>query len=352
MITDTPEEVVVPEDNQRAERSEADLRAAAELVVDTCFSVEEDDVVTIITDNRRSQEAEMVATVVSERGGWPIVMNNDTQVRRALADTLFPMVPPRNLHQAMITSDEIIIMTNLEWANRFAHVSAVKLSCLANAKIGSVEEGFGTWPISVSDIELTIGNARTAIAKLEGAQRVRVTAPGGTDVTVSIADRPALEVIPRKERGAMMGPVPLWGEVAYAAVEDQTEGRIVIDGNMLGIGVPTNVENPITWHVEHGRYQAIEGKEEARKLRDTVAGVEGADIVGEFAFGTSDFAPYGSPSEKGRKGTVHFALGDNENCYPGGQNVSKLHLDGVVHGATLEIIESGEFILKDGEWQL
>jgi len=262
------------------------------------------------------------------------------------------MTPPRNLHQAMISSDEIIIMTNLEWANRFAHVSAVKLSCLANARIGSVEEGFGTWPITLSDIEKTIGNARAAIAKLEGAKQVRVTAPGGTNVVVSIEDRPALEVIPRKERGAMMGPVPLWGEVAYAAVEEKTDGKIVIDGNMLGIGVPHNVETPITWHVEGGRYQAIEGGEEARKLRDTVAGVEGADIVGEFAFGTSDFAPMGSPSEKGRKGTVHFALGDNENCYPGGQNTSRLHLDGVVHGATLEIIESGVFILKDGEWQL
>ena len=339
-------------DEEKDPRTEADLRAAAELVVDTCFAVEEGDVVTIITDNRRSVEAEMVATVVSERGGWPVVMNNDTQVRRGLQDTHFPMIPPRNLHQAMITSDEIIIMTNLEWANRFAHVSAVKLSCLANARIGSVEEGFGTWPISLSDIEKTIGNARTAIAKLEGAKQVRVTAPGGTNVVVSIEDRPALEVIPRKERGAMMGPVPLWGEVAYAAVEEQTNGKIVIDGNMLGIGVPTNVETPITWHVEDGRYQAIEGGEEARQLRDTVAGVPGADIVGEFAFGTSDFAPYGSPSEKGRKGTVHFALGDNENCYPGGQNTSRLHLDGVVHQATLEIIESGEFILRDGEWQL
>ena len=49
-------------------------------------------------------------------------------IRRALADTLFPMVPPRNLHQAMVTSDQIIIMTNLEWANRFAHVPAVKES--------------------------------------------------------------------------------------------------------------------------------------------------------------------------------------------------------------------------------
>lgn len=333
-------------------RTEADLRAAAELVVDTCFSVQEDDVVTIITDNRRSEEADMVATVVSERGGWPIVMNNDTQVRQAMQDTHFPMKPPRNLHQAMITSDEIIIITDLEWANRFAHVSAVKLSCLANARIGSVEEGFGNWAISVSDIEKTIGNARDAIAKLEGAKQVRVTAPGGTDVLVSIEDRPALEVIPRKERGAMMGPVPLWGEVAYAAVEDRTEGKIVVDGNMLGIGVPTNVETPITWHIEDGRYQAIEGGAEATKLRDIVTGVEGADIVGEFAFGTSDFAPYGSPSEKGRKGTVHFALGDNENCYPGGQNVSRLHLDGVVHNATIEIIESGVFILKEGEWQL
>ena len=339
-------------DETKVPRTEADMRASAELVVDTCFSVEEGDVVTIITDNRRSEEADMVATVVSERGGWPIVMNNDTQVRRGLADTHFPMAPPRNLHQAMISSDEIIIMTNLEWANRFAHVSAVKMSCLANARIGSVEEGFGTWAISVSDIEKTIGNARAAIAKLEGAKQVRVTAPGGTDVVVSIEGRPALEVIPRKERGAMMGPVPLWGEVAYAAVEDKTDGKIVIDGNMLGIGVPHNVETPITWHVESGRYKAIEGGKEATRLRDTVAGVEGADIVGEFAFGTSDFAPYGSPSEKGRKGTVHFALGDNQNCYPGGVNTSRLHLDGVVHGATLEIIESGVFILKNGEWQL
>ena len=107
--------------NQEQPHTEEDMRKSAELIVDTCFEVEEGDVVTIITDNRRSEEAEMVATVVSERGAWPVVMNNDTQVRRALQDTHFPMVPPRNLHTAMVTADEIIIMTDLEWANRFAH---------------------------------------------------------------------------------------------------------------------------------------------------------------------------------------------------------------------------------------
>ena len=51
-------------------------------------------------------------------------------------------------------------------------------------------------------------------------------------------------------------------------MEDQTNGTIVIDGNMLGIGIPRHVEHPITWHVEDGKYQAIEGGAEARRLLD------------------------------------------------------------------------------------
>ena len=151
-----------------------------------------------------------------------------------------------------------------------------------------------------------------------------------------------------KQPGAMMGPAPLWGEVAYAAVEDQTNGTIVIDGNMLGIGIPRHVEHPITWHVEDGKYQAIEGGAEARRLLDVITGVPGTETVAEFAFGTSDFAPVGDPSEKGRKGTVHFALGDNQNCYPGGQNKSVLHLDGVCHNVSLQILDTGQYIVKDG----
>ena len=104
----------------------------------------------------------------------------------------------------------------------------------------------------------------------------------------------------------MMGPAPLWGEVAYAAVEDQTNGTIVIDGNMLGIGIPRHVEHPITWHVEDGKYQAIEGGAEARRLLDVITGVPGTETVAEFAFGTSDFAPVGDPSREGPQG--HRAL--------------------------------------------
>ena len=82
----------------------------AALVVDECFSVEEGDVVTIICDDDREDEARAVAEVCVERGAWPVIMNNETQVRRGRADVRFPMAPPENLHRAMVGSDEVIII--------------------------------------------------------------------------------------------------------------------------------------------------------------------------------------------------------------------------------------------------
>ena len=330
----------------------AEVRRDVELVIDTCMSVEKDDVVTIITDDAHRLQAEALAQIAVERGGFPVIANNEHQVRRGLADLRFPMAPPRNLHLAMVNSDEIIIITNLEWANRFAHVSAVKETVENNAKIASVEEGLGSWDLTETDIQDATARAVTAIEALKGVKRCRVTSPGGTDVLVSIEDRTALEVTPIKKRGQMMGPVPLWAEVAFAAVEDQTQGRIVVDGIMLGIGLTSQVEEPIIWTIENGRVVSIEGGEEAERLRTAIAGVDGADVVAEFAFGTSEKSPYGSPSEKGRLGTVHFAIGDNSHAYPGGQNTSALHLDGACLSVSLQIEDTGQFIVKDGEWAL
>jgi leucyl aminopeptidase (aminopeptidase T) len=328
------------------------VRKDAELVVDVCMSVEADDVVTIITDDENEHIARVVNEVCLDRGAWPVIVNNEAQVRRGRADTMFPMAPPRQLHQAMVNSDEIIIITNLEWANRFAHVSAVKESCANNAKIASVEPGMGSWGLTKEKLLVAQRRAVDAMAALEGKKQVHVTTAKGTDFTVTIEDRPALEITSIKRRGQMMGPLPLWAEVAFAAVEDKTEGTMVIDGVMLGIGLPGQVENEITWTVRDGKAVEIAGGEEADKLRTLIDGVDGASVIGEFAFGVSEVAPFGTPSEKGRVGTVHLALGDNHNAYPGGQNVSVLHLDGVMLDASMQIVDDGRWILKDGEWVL
>jgi leucyl aminopeptidase (aminopeptidase T) len=329
-----------------------EIRKDAELVIDVCMSVEPDDVVTIICDNEHRVEADALAAVAVDRGAWPVVMDNEAQVKRGRADTSFPMAPPKNLEQAMVSSDEIIVVTNLEWANRFCHVPAIGASLKNDAKICSVEPGMGEWGLTKEKILNSTRRAEAAIEALKGKKKCRVTSPKGTDVTVTIEGRPALEVTSIKERGQMMGPLPLWAEVAFAAVEDGTDGTIVVDGVMLGIGLPGQVNEPITWTMEKGHAVKIEGGDDAKRLREVIEGVENADITGEFAFGVSEVAPFGTPSEKGRVGTVHFALGDNHLSYPGGQNVSSLHLDGVILDATLQIVDDGTYIVKDGQWAL
>ena len=330
----------------------SDLLKDAALIVDVCMSVEADDVVTIICDDEHTEQASAVADIVVERGGWPVVMNNEAQVRRGRADVRFPMAPPANLHRAMVGSDEVIIIANLEWANRFAHVNAVRETCEANGKIASIEPGMGEWGLTREDLERSAQRTKDAVAVLAGKKQCHVTTPAGTDFYVSIEGRTPLELTPYKARGQMMSPIPLWTEVAFAAIEDFTHGKAVVDGVMLGIGLVGQVEEPITWTLEGGRCVKIEGGAEAERLRRAIDGVENADIIGEFAFGTSEKAPYGTPSEKGRIGTVHLALGDNHNAYPGGQNVCELHLDGVVLNATLQIVDDGTYILRDGEWAL
>lgn len=330
----------------------AAIKQDAELVVDVCMSVEADDVVTIITDDDNEHLARVVREVCLERGAWPVIVNNEAQVRRGRADTHFPMAPPKQLHQAMVSSDEIIIITDLEWANRFAHVSAVKESCANNAKIASVEPGMGAWGLTKEKLLLAQSRAQDAMAALEGVEQLRVTTAKGTDFTVTIKGRPPLEITSIKRRGQMMGPLPLWAEVAYAAVEDGTDGTLVIDGVMLGIGLKGQCVEPITFTAEAGKVVKIEGGDEARRLREVIDGVENATVVGEFAFGVSEVAPFGTPSEKGRVGTVHVALGDNHNAYPGGQNVCKLHLDAVMLDCTMQVVDDGRYILRDGEWVL
>src|SRR5256885_826502 len=217
---------------------ETDLLKDAALIVDVCFSVEEGDVVTIICDDEHTEQAAAVADVVVARGGWPVVMNNELQVRRGRADVRFAMAPPANLHRAMVGSDEVIIIANLEWANRFAHVNAVRETCEANGKIASIEPGMGEWGLTREDLERSAQRTKDAVKVLAGKKQCHVTTPLGTDFYVSIEGRNPLQLTPYKDRGQMMSPVPLWTEVAFAANEDFTHGTAVVDGVMLGIGLP------------------------------------------------------------------------------------------------------------------
>ena len=144
------------------------------------------------------------------------------------------------------------------------------------------------------------------------------------------------------------------GEVLVGGRRAKVVGTISMDLTLVDItGIPrVSPGDPVV--LLGSGTEAGEDSIDAQELARVIKGVPNVEVVAEFAFGTSHKAPLGSPSEKGRIGNVHFALGDNKNAYPGGQNSSPLHLDGVLRNATLEIIEGGQggYIFRDGKWDV
>ena len=73
--------------------------------------------------------------------------------------------------------------------------------------------------------------------------------------------------------------------------------------------------------------RAIEITEEAQKLKTVPAAAdEGSNVVAEFSLGSGHLVKFGTLSEKGKLGTVHFALGDNHHAYPRRKKCIKMAL--------------------------
>ena len=135
------------------------------------------------------------------------------------------------------------------------------------------------------------------------------------------------------------------GEVYMAPWEDKSNGRLVIDGSMAGIGM---IKNPITVEIKNGYAEKITGGEEAERL---VALLEksGRDsrAVAEFGIGTNYKAQLTGMILEDEKvfGTIHIAFGNNISM---GGNISvNSHLDGLVNQPDVYFDE--ELIMEKGK---
>src|SRR5439155_26807476 len=181
--------------------------------------------------------------------------------------------------------------------------------------------------------------------RLRRAECVRVPSPAGTDVTVSVGDRePRGWYTGIVRRPGEISAFP-GGEVSFPPLEGESRGTIVFEGVMTDIG---RLGEPITIRVDAGHAVAIEGGEEAARLRDVIDGVDGATNLAELGIGLNPEARLGGgiTEAKERLGTAHFALGDNAGGY-GGVVECQLHLDGMLLDVTVEL--DGEPVVRDGE---
>lgn len=220
------------------------------------------------------------------------------------------------------------------------------------------------------DYELLQARCKKLEELFTNAKSVHITAPAGTDVTISVENRKLMFDDGDFSKPGTGGNIPA-GEVFISPVVGKTEGTIVYDGSMTFSDGDSILETPITCKIENGYVTDIKGGAEARRLLKTITEAEtrpftlekekklpagqaavykrNARNIGELGIGLNPAAQITGNMLEDEKAfnTCHFAIGENyDNDAP-----ALIHLDGVVRSPTITVIyadDKSKVILNNG----
>lgn len=179
----------------------------------------------------------------------------------------------------------------------------------------------------------------------ENQEKIKITTELGTDLEMQVNRE-----LPQVSEGIFhkkgdWGNLPD-GEAYFAPLENHTNGTIIIDASMAGIGKLTS---PIKIEIKDGYAINIEGKQQAEQLKKLLTDFNNktAYNIAELGIGTNDKAIITGIILEDEKvlGTAHIALGNNLSY--GGTVNAPCHLDGIFLKPTIEA--GNKTILKKGK---
>jgi leucyl aminopeptidase (aminopeptidase T) len=208
------------------------------------------------------------------------------------------------------------------------------------------------WAGVGADYEAISARGSALKAVLEGAREVRVTAPGGTDVTFAIGERPVLLndgiVSEEDAKGSVLlarfASLP-GGELLMAPLERSASGKVAVPRHRCKDSPLTEV----SFELEHGQVRNLRASQGAECLRrDLAAFGEPAMVFGAFIIGLNpalhviengaDYRP--SPAA----GLVTLGIGGNE--WAGGANKTQGGFQFPIVGAT--VVADGKVLVRQG----
>jgi aminopeptidase len=199
-----------------------------------------------------------------------------------------------------------------------------------------------------ADYNLIAARTKKLCSMLEKTSVVKITSPAGTDIVLPMKGRKAHASTGLFRETGQWGNLPT-GTAYLAPLEGKTNGVMVVDGSMAGVGM---VSTPIRIEIRDGYATDISGGEEATKL-NTLLRPHGRDgrNVAEFGIGTNDRAILSGKILEDEKvmGTIHIAFGDNKSM--GGSVAVASHLDGLVKFPSIwfddrQIMQDGNFLVE------
>jgi len=248
--------------------------------------------------------------------------------------------PPNAVAAAMAAADVVLAPT----VQSLSHTAARKAATDAGVRVATLPGATEEMLARVMSAEMEgLRRKGAAIAELLTAgSEARITCPNGSDLRLGLGDREAIaDAGDLTARGAF-GNLPC-GEGFIAPIEGSTEGALVVDGTIAGIG---RVPAPVELTAEGGHLTAASGETGALLMKLLIAhGADGTNVA-ELGIGTNEKAKLTGEILEDEKilGSAHVAFGASAGI--GGTVQVPVHLDCIVIKPTVEL--DGEAIVRDG----
>ncbi|MFW5706597.1 MAG: aminopeptidase [Bacteroidota bacterium] len=294
------------------------LQEASIVALRDCMGLKKEETLLVITDEIKRE----IGLALHEAGKE---LCKETVLIEIQSREISGQEPPAFVAEAMKKVDVVVCPT----AKSLTHTDARRNAIKEGVRVGTMP-GITVDTMARclnADYVKIIGLTHYIAKKMEGVSNIRVTSEKGTDITMPVKGRKILPSTGVLKNKGESGNLPS-GEVYLAPWEDGSNGTVVIDGSMAGIGV---IAEPIVIEVKDGYAEQIKGGIGSQKLIDLFdkSGRE-ARAVAEFGIGTNYKAKLTGLILEDEKvfGTIHIAFGNNLTM--GGNIGVNSHLDGLV----------------------
>jgi leucyl aminopeptidase (aminopeptidase T) len=241
----------------------------------------------------------------------------------------------RGIHEETPFRIKLIHAETADGKTRLGHCPGVTLDMLTNGALALTAEEHRQMQTFATNL----------MEKLQTAQKIKITTPTGTHLTLSVQNRPFFTDTMMDWKLMKWMNLPT-GEVIVAPVEDSLKGTLVADVAVGGIGP---LKAPVEVAVKKGRAQTIlcDDPEVLQRIGNSLNTDAMAGIVGEFAFGINPKARLVEEFLETEKmqGTVHIAFGDNSDM-PGGENHSGNHMDLMMAHPTVDAVSADGTVVR------
>jgi 2,5-dihydroxypyridine 5,6-dioxygenase len=195
-----------------------------------------------------------------------------------------------------------------------------------------------------------------AARKLESARRMRVTSPGGTDLSLALGAYPLLTEYGFVDEPGRWDHWPS-GFLATWANEASANGRVVLDVGDILLPQKSYIQSPIELIIESGYVKKVSGGLDAELLKDYMQSFQDTEAyaISHVGWGMQDRAHWSVMGLYDREASIAmdarafagnflFSLGPNTEA--GGTRNTPCHMDIPMRRCTIEL--DGNAVVRDG----